>query len=93
MEQMDNRYIILPAGDIEEIKEKLTLILNNISNGNGKENSIHSDFLDQKAAEKYLGKKCTWFWQMRKSNRLFPKKLGNKNYYRKSELDKLLEDS
>lgn len=88
----DNQFLIIPVHDLIEIKEQLTLILKNMALEPKVKNQHNSEYMDQSEAEKYLNKKTTWFWQQRKSGKLFFKKLGNKNFYKKSDLDRLFEN-
>ncbi len=88
----ENQFLIIPVRDLAEIKEKLSLILKNMSLEPNVKNKHDSEYMDQTGAEKYLNKKTTWFWQQRKAGKLSFKKLGNKNFYKKSELDRLFED-
>lgn len=92
MNREDNQYLIIPKSDLTEIKEKLALILNNLSTDNKSQNLLKSEYMGQHEAEKYLNKKTTWFWQMRKAGKLSFKKLGNKNYYKREELERLFEN-
>lgn len=87
----DNQYLIIPKGDLVEIKEKLSQILNNLTQGKKSEATQKSEYIGQSEAEKFLNKKTTWFWQMRKAGKLQFKKLGNKNYYKREELEKLFD--
>ncbi len=92
MNRDDNQYLIIPKSDLIEIKEKLALILNNLSLDKRSQNISKSEYMGQHEAEKYLNKKTTWFWQMRKAGKLQFKKLGNKNYYKREELERLFEN-
>lgn len=92
MNRDENQYLIIPKSDLTEIKEKLALILSNISQDNRSQNISKSEYMGQNEAEKYLNKKTTWFWQMRRAGKLQFKKLGNKNYYKKEELERLFEN-
>jgi hypothetical protein len=50
------------------------------------------DFVDEKKAIELMGRKATWFWQMRKSGALNYTKVGAKVYYSLSEIKKLIEN-
>lgn len=87
----DNQFLIIPVHDLMEIKEQLSLILKNMALEPKVKNQPNSEYMNQIEAEKYLGKHTTWFWQQRKAGKLQFKKLGNKNFYKKSDLDRLFE--
>ena len=50
------------------------------------------DYVDEKRAIELIGRKATWFWQMRKSGALNYTKVGAKVYYSISEIKKLIEN-
>ena len=49
------------------------------------------EFIDQKTASELLGRKGTWFFEMRKSGKLPYSKAGSKVYYQKSDLFNLIK--
>ncbi|MBI4947607.1 MAG: helix-turn-helix domain-containing protein [Bacteroidetes bacterium] len=54
--------------------------------------SVH-DYITEAEAKKLLGRKTTWFWQMRTSGRLPFSKVGNKVFYNRNDIAKLLTDN
>ncbi len=48
-------------------------------------------FLSEKEAQAYLGCKTTWLWEQRRCGRLPVRKVGGKLYYRREDLDALVE--
>lgn len=50
------------------------------------------NYVDEKKAIELVGKRATWFWQMRKTGRLKFTKVGAKVFYSLEELKKLIEE-
>lgn len=50
-------------------------------------------YITEKEAINLLHKKATWFWQMRRSQKLPFKKVGNTVYYLLSDINSLIENS
>ncbi len=72
---------------IEENQQK---ILNLLGVENNEPDSI-GDYIMEKEAKKLLGRKTTWFWKMRSSGQLPFSKIGNKVFYRKTDILNVLE--
>lgn len=49
------------------------------------------DYLTEKQAQKLLGRKTSWFWEMRKRGKLKFSKVGNKIFYSKADLIKFID--
>lgn len=87
-------YFLVPKQwlkNIEETQRKILVLLEN-----GKDSSAASsigDYIKESEAKKLLGRKTTWFWQMRTSGRIPFAKVGNKVFYQKSDIIKLLENN
>lgn len=60
---------------------------------NKPEKETVGDFITEQDAQKFLGRKATWFWGMRTSGRLPFSKVGNKIFYSKKDIQSLLENS
>jgi hypothetical protein len=85
------QYVVIPISQLNEIQEKLNLILSHLKkNISSSQNSVLADYLSESEAKKQLGKGTTWFWNMRETGQLEPYKIGNKVYYKKVDLLKLL---
>jgi hypothetical protein len=54
-------------------------------------NSQLGDWITESEAQKMLGRKTTWFYNMRKSGELTGRKRGNKWWYAISEILKFIE--
>ena len=77
------------------LKHKLNRILKKLDRIESLlDNSTKQDpeeFLSEAEAKKFIGRGTTWFWQLRKSG--FPhSKVGGTNYYKRSDLFKMLQD-
>jgi thymidylate synthase len=82
-------YLIIPHEIIESIEKNQTEILN-LLKSKFDQGSESLDFIDEKRAIELIGKKATWFWQMRKSGALNYTKVGAKVYYSLDEIKNLL---
>jgi hypothetical protein len=51
------------------------------------------DYLEEKQAIQLIGRKTTWFYNMRQAGLLPYSKVGSKTFYCKSDLIKLLENN
>ena len=85
------QYVVIPISQLNEIQEKLNFILAHLKKEIGNsQNSVLADYLSESEAKRQLGKGTTWFWNMRETKQLQPYKIGNKVYYKKVDLQKLL---
>ena len=86
-------YFLVPKSWLNTIAENNSRILSILENGNNTPlpNSL-GDYISEKEAMKLLGKKTTWFWNMRKKG-LESSKVGGTNYYNKNDILKLLESN
>ena len=81
-------FVFIQAEKIEDISNKLESILSLLSKDRS---SSLGDYISQKEAQKLLDRKTTWFWSMRKNGYLPFSKVGNKIYYSKADIIKLLD--
>jgi hypothetical protein len=51
------------------------------------------DYIEEKQASQMLGRKTTWFYNMRISGKLPYTKVGSKTFYSKSDLLKIMENN
>lgn len=84
-------YFLVPKTWLSAIEEAQRKILSLLEKGNNTAETGIGDYISEAEAKKLLGKKTTWFWQMRTSGRLPFAKVGNKVFYQKSDIIKLLE--
>lgn len=81
--------IVMPEEAYNELLETQKNILSNLTNSET-QNSF-GDWLTEKDTQKILGKKTTTLWSLRKKGLLTYTKVGNKIFYSKSDILKLLE--
>lgn len=94
MQEYKDQFYMVPGSVLEKILESQSKILDLLS---GKSNFASKDplgdFISEVEAKKLLSKKTTWFWKMRTSGLLPASKVGGRNYYRKQDIQKLLDSS
>jgi hypothetical protein len=88
MEYKLNELVIVPKDFLERMNENLIKLLK-LSD---KEKDQLTDILSEKEAQKLIGRKTTWFFEMRKSGRLPYTKLGSKVFYKKVDLINLMQN-
>ncbi len=84
-------YLIVPHEILESIEKNQIEILN-LLKGKGKPETEALNYVDEKKAIELVGKKATWFWQMRKAGLLNYTKVGAKVYYSLDEIRNLLSN-
>lgn len=83
---MENTFIMIPEKEIKEIKESQSLILKKLNLIEGNKKPEFDNYLTEKQASELIGKKTTWFWQMRTEGKLPYSKIGKKTFYKKEDL-------
>jgi hypothetical protein len=78
---------IVPQEFLDGINENLIKLLKITD----KEKDQLPDILSEKEAQKLLGRKTTWFFDMRKTGRLPFSKVGSKVFYYKHDLLNLMQ--
>jgi len=87
-----NDLVMVPNSLLQEVRDgqkKLMELLTKTSKGQTQVNSSPDKLISEVEAKKLLGRETTWFWQKRKSGELKYRKMGNKNYYRLSDIEAL----
>lgn len=82
-------YVLVSHSLLVEISQRQLEILRFLHEGREQGNSI-GDFIPESEAQKLLGRKVTWFWNMRKKGALSFSKVGNRIFYSKADILKLL---
>src|SRR5687768_11471532 len=54
---------------------------------------IPGNYIPEEDAKELLDRKTTWFWQMRSSGKLAFTKVGNRIFYAKADIQKLLDNN
>lgn len=81
-----DEYLIVPKRWMQSIADNQEKILSLLKERNGETASGIGDYISESEAKKLLGRKTTWFWQMRSSGRLAFSKVGNKVFYLKDDI-------
>ena len=80
---------LIPQSFIDSIKEDQQKIIELLSNSSS--NQSLGNYISESDAKKLLGRQTTWFWGMRTSGQLMFTKVGNKIFYSKDDIIKLLD--
>jgi hypothetical protein len=84
-------YLLVPKAWLEAIMETQRKILCLLEkDGISEKDSPLNGYISELEAKKLLGRKTTWFWQMRTSGRLAFAKVGSKIFYNKTDIAKLM---
>ena len=87
-----NDLVMVPKNLLQEVRDgqkKLMELLTKNTKSQSHVNNEPDKLVSEVEAKKLLGRETTWFWQKRKSGELKYRKMGNKNYYRLSDIEKL----
>ncbi len=84
-------YVIIPHETLETIERNQVEILE-LLKGKSSPGSEQLNYVDEKKAIQIIGKKATWFWQMRKTGVLKYTKVGAKVFYSLDALKKLVNE-
>ncbi|MCE9538629.1 MAG: helix-turn-helix domain-containing protein [Bacteroidetes bacterium] len=88
----DEGYFLVPKALLQSIEKNSNKILS-LLEGEKTANSLLGDYISETDAKKLLGKKTTWFWNMRTNGKLAFSKVGGTNFYNKNDIIKLLENN
>lgn len=88
-EQQSEVLLLIPKNFLEKISDQQKQILD-ILNLHQPTSDQLGGFISESEAKKLLGKKSTWFWNMRTSGQLAFTKVGNTVYYAKADIVELL---
>ncbi len=84
--QNDSKAIYLvPQVFLEELLEGQEKILQALS-GRTEQKETIGDYISENDAKEILGRKATWFWNLRKTGKLKYTKVGNKIFYSKNDI-------
>ncbi len=91
---MEN-LILIPEKTLNELLSNQEEILRLLQKANIKpaNSSLSHKYISEMEAKNILNKGTTWFWQQRTQGKLAYSKVGNKIYYKKSDIDKLFENN
>jgi hypothetical protein len=89
-DEVTGSLLLVPKAFLDSLLERQNKILSLLENTPDK-NQV-GDYLTEVEAQKLLGRKATWFWSMRTKGLLPYSKVGNKVFYSKKDIEKLLGD-
>lgn len=87
----ESAMFLIPNHRLEAIEEAQAEILA-LLKGKSSSTSVELNFVDEKKAIQLIGKRATWFWQMRTSGKLKFTKVGAKVFYSIEELKRLVSE-
>ena len=91
MQSYKDQFYIVPGSVLEKILESQSKILDLLS---GQSSSVGKpplgDYISEPEAKGLLGRKTTWFWNMRQSGQLPFSKIGSTNYYSRQDILNIL---
>ena len=93
MTEKEESYFLVPRALLEKIASNQETILSLLVKNNSNSQFGLGDYISEGEAKNQLEKKTTWFWKMRTSGLLPASKVGGRNYYRKQDIQKLLDSS
>lgn len=93
MKDQTNQLYVVPAVILEKILEGNEKILSKLNLDDCHGNELPGGYIVEADAKLLLKKKTTWFWKMRTSGSLPASKVGGKNYYRREDIQKLLDNA
>lgn len=97
MTQVKKQYdqlVLAPMEVLEKVLQTQEQILEAVSNlPEAKpqlKGLVGNKYIPESEAQKMLGRKTTWFFNMRKAGKLKFRKMGNKTYYEIEDIEKLI---
>lgn len=89
--QNESALLLIPNHRLEAIEEAQAEILA-LLKGRSPSTAEELNYVDEKRAIQLVGKRATWFWQMRTSGKLKFTKVGAKVFYSLDELKRLVSE-
>lgn len=80
MDEQMKVFVMIPKEEFEEMRNGIRELL-------GREKASSGDYISEQQAKLVLGRKTTWFWQMRVKGRIGFSKIGNKIFYAKKDIE------
>src|ERR1700677_199193 len=91
-ETTEEGYFLIPKAWLQTIAQKQDQILSLMEkNSNYIADNCIGDYISEEEAKRQVGRKTTWFWNMRTTGQLPFSKTGKKIFYLKSDIKKLLD--
>lgn len=91
MNNMQQRFVLVPSAQLEAMAAELKEIRQLLSGGAAPAGKSLGDYVSEAEAATLLGKKPGWLWQQRVKGMLPYLKMGRKVFYKRSDLTDMLE--
>jgi hypothetical protein len=88
--EMNGVLIAVPQFYLDSLVENTKEILALLKGKNNLSSQPVGDYITEEEAQQMLGRKTTWFWNMRTKGKLAFSKIGNKIYYSIKDIEGLL---
>lgn len=89
-EEKETGFLLIPKEWLNAITEKLDKTIKLLENGT-KPTECTGDYISEDEAKRQLGRKTTWFWNLRTTGQLPFAKIGKKIFYLKEDIKKLID--
>lgn len=87
--EMTGVMYVVPKAFLDSLVENQNKILDHI--GSTPQPNMIGDYISEPEAQKMLGRKTTWFYMARTTGELAFTKVGNKVFYAKADILKMLD--
>lgn len=87
MDKNQMNFTVVSKEFMDELKNDIAKLFELLKTSKG----TNKEVISEKEAQELLGRKTTWFFEMRKSGKLPYSKAGSKVYYQKSDLFNLIK--
>ncbi len=91
-EKSKESMLLVPEDFLQDISEKTGRILELLAEERDSNQSL-GGYITEPEASRLLGRKTTWFWNLRKIGKLSFTKVGNKIFYNKADIIALLDSN
>lgn len=90
--ETEEGYFLVPKAWLHALAEKQDRILSLMEkSSNADAANCIGDYISEEEAKRQVGRKTTWFWNLRTTGQLPFSKIGKKIFYLKGDIKKLLE--
>ena len=90
--EKEEGFLLIPREWLQAITKTQEKIVSLLEKGNGAgTGECVGDYISEEEAKRQLGRKTTWFWNLRTSGQLPFSKVGKKIFYLRSDIKRLIE--
>lgn len=87
-------FVLVPEQTLRDIHESLIQLKEAVLGSQNQDTEpLMGNYINEKQAQKLLGKKSTTLWKLRQEGKLGFAKVGNKVYYDKGDIELLLKEN